>query len=70
MGQKSLTWIMLIKICYIVPWWPSWLSDQIAFIFLIWVLGSFQECFTHIELIVHQRWAKTRELSEKPPDHL
>ena len=18
-------------ICYIVPWWPSWLSDQIAF---------------------------------------
>ena len=22
---------MLIMICYIVPWWPSWLSDQIAF---------------------------------------
>ena len=21
----------LIMICYIVPWWPSWLSDQIAF---------------------------------------
>ena len=33
MGQKSLTWIRLIKICYIVPWWLSWLSDQIAFIF-------------------------------------
>ena len=31
MGQKSLTWIRLILICYIVPWWPSWLSDQIAF---------------------------------------
>ena len=31
MGQKSLTWIRLIMICYIVPWWPSWLSDQIAF---------------------------------------
>ena len=30
MGQKSLTWIRLIMICYIVPWWPSWLSDQIA----------------------------------------
>ena len=30
-GLKSLTWITLIMICYIVPWWPSWLSDQIAF---------------------------------------
>ena len=30
-GQKSLTWMRLIMICYIVPWWPSWLSDQIAF---------------------------------------
>ena len=30
-GQKSLTWIRLIMICYIVPWWQSWLSDQIAF---------------------------------------
>ena len=30
MGQKSLSWIRLIMICYIVPWWPSWLSDQIA----------------------------------------
>ena len=29
-GQKSLTWIRLILICYIVPWWPSWISDQIA----------------------------------------
>ena len=54
MGQKLLTWIRLIKICYIVLWWPSWLSDQIAFIFLIWVLGPFQEGFTHIELIVLQ----------------
>ena len=31
MGQKSLSWIRLIMICYTVPWWPSWLSDQIAF---------------------------------------
>ena len=30
-GQKSLTWIRLIMVCYTVPWWPSWLSDQIAF---------------------------------------
>ena len=30
-GQKWLIWIRLIMICYIVPWWPSWLSDQIAF---------------------------------------
>ena len=27
-GQKSLTWIRLIMICHIVPWWPYWLSDQ------------------------------------------
>ena len=31
MGQKSLTWIRLIMICYIVSWWPSWISNQIAF---------------------------------------
>ena len=31
MGQKLLTWIRQILICYIVPWWLSWLSDQIAF---------------------------------------
>ena len=28
-GQESLTCIRLI-ICHTVPWWPSWLSDQIA----------------------------------------
>ena len=27
--------------------------------FLIWVLRPFQEYFTYIEPIVHQRWAKT-----------
>ena len=27
-GQKSLTSIRLIMICYIVPWWPSWISEQ------------------------------------------
>ena len=30
-GQKSLSCIRLIMICYIVPCWPSWLLDQIAF---------------------------------------
>ena len=24
-GQKSVTWIRLIMICYTGPWWPSWL---------------------------------------------
>ena len=31
MGQKLLTMIRLIRICYFVPWWLSLLSDQIAF---------------------------------------
>ena len=30
-GQISLGWIRLIMTCYIVLWWPSWISDQIAF---------------------------------------
>ena len=37
--------------------------------FFIWVLRPFQEYFTYIEPIVHQRWAKTGEPGEKPPDH-
>ena len=32
-------------------------------------LRPFQEYFTYIEPIVHQRWAKTGEPGEKPPDH-
>ena len=28
-GQKSLAWIRLIMICYIVTLWLSWQSDQI-----------------------------------------
>ena len=39
------------------------------FLFLIWVLRPFQEHFTYIKLIVHQRWVKTGEPGEKPPDH-
>ena len=34
--------------------------------FLTWVLRPFQEYFTYIEPIVHQRWAKTGEPGEKP----
>ena len=33
-------------------------------IFFICVLQPFQEYFTHIELIIHQRWAKTGERGE------
>ena len=47
-------------------------SDQTAqiflFFFLFWVLRPFQEYFTYIEPIIHQRWA-TEEPEEKPPDH-
>ena len=32
-------------------------------------LRPFQKYFTYIEPIVHQRWAKTGEPGEKPPDH-
>ena len=39
------------------------------FFFWIWVLRPFQEYFTYIKPIAHQRWAKTREPGEKPPDH-
>ena len=38
--------------------------------FFPWVLQPFQKYFTHIEPVVHQRWAKTEEPGEKPPDHL
>ena len=43
--------------------------DSNKSIFLIWVLRPFQENFIYIEPIVHQRWAKTGEPGEKPPDH-
>ena len=32
-------------------------------------LGFIREYFTHIEPMVHQRWEKTGEPAEKPPDH-
>ena len=31
------------------------------YFFFIWVLLPFQEYFTYIEPIIHQRWAKTGE---------
>ena len=37
--------------------------------FLIWVLRPFQEYFSYIESIVHERRAITQEPGEKPPDH-
>ena len=40
------------------------------FFFFIWVLRPFQEYFTYIQLIIHQRWAKTREPVEKQPDRV
>ena len=36
------------------------------FFFFIWVLWPFQEYFTYIEPIIHQRWVKTGEPGEKP----
>ena len=39
------------------------------FLFDLGQIRPFQEYFTYIEPIVHQRWAKTREPGEKPPDH-
>ena len=47
----------------VIPLIPS------TFIFLIWVLRPFQKYFTYIEPILHQRWMKTGESGEKPPDH-
>ena len=43
--------------------------DLFYFFFFIWVLQPFQEYFTYINPIIHQRWAKTGEPGEKPPDH-
>ena len=39
------------------------------FFFFFFVLRPFQEYFIYIELIVHQRWAKTGEPGENPLDH-
>ena len=40
------------------------------FFFLFGFLRPFHEYFTYIEPIIHQKWAKTEEPGEKPPDHL
>ena len=37
------------------------MSFDFIYFFLIWVLQPFQEYFTYIEPIIHQRWAKTGE---------
>ena len=38
------------------------------FLFLIWFLRPYQEYFTYIKTIVHERWAKIGEPGEKPPE--
>ena len=60
MGKKSLTWIRLIIICYTVPRWPSWLSDQIAFSLKSFksatiapILHIGTERFSHSEFLSH-----------------
>ena len=52
-----------------VSWFYNLFSFFFFFFFLIWVLRLFQENFTCMELMVHQRWAKTGEPGGKPPDH-
>ena len=40
----GLTWIMLIMICYNVPWWPSWLSDRLPLAILnLMLFEEFQD---------------------------
>ena len=63
----SVFWADIRKTMYTTVNLQNW-NFQI-FIYLIWVLRPFQEYFTYIEQVVHQRWAKTGEPGEKPPDH-
>ena len=65
----------LILYCSVASVFVKYVSYRRIYIFFlffifIWVLRPFQEYFTYIEPIVHQRWAKTGEPGEKPPDHL
>ena len=55
----------LMKNLSVIKLWMK----QTDFFFLVWVLWPFQEHFTYIKSIIHQRWAKTGEPGEKPPDH-
>ena len=61
--------VYLVPICslFIAP--DKREGGEGLFFFYIWVLWPFQEYFTYIEVIVHQRWAKTREPGGKIPDH-
>ena len=51
--------------CENIKW--NRLKTKIVFFlfFFIWALRPFQEYFTYIEPIVHQRWAKTGEPGKK-----
>ena len=44
------------------------LANFSFFFLLIWILRSFKN-ISYIKPIVHQRWVKTGEPEEKPPDH-
>ena len=69
---KEIKTTSLLRAAFASPkWFLSYYSifKSCPADFLIWVLRPFQEYFTYIEPIVHQRWAKTGEPGEKPPDH-
>ena len=51
------------------PWRGTSYVFLFFFVFFYLGLRPFQEYFTYIKLIVDQRWAKTREPGDKPPDH-
>ena len=62
--SKPIFWEKYIKMlsAEIVP-------NKLSVIFFFYfVFTVFQEYFTYIEPILHQRWAKTGEPVEKPPD--
>ena len=49
--------------------WFRYLGSKMNVNSFIWVLRPLQEYFIYIKPIIHQRWVKTREPGEKPPDH-
>ena len=79
-GRKSGTsWVWKLMEALLSGYWRrklTWLYAKVKqslkmyvvkhlFFFLIWVLRPFQEYFTYIEPIVHQRWAKNRRTRRK-----
>ena len=56
---------MNLNLCILCMLGPYHLFFLLFLLFLIWDLRPFHEYYTYIELIVHQRLAKTREPGEK-----